>query len=81
MRFFTFVRTKADPLPGLTCKNSKILQGLPERSLAREPGTEDVVGGGRGGSGGMRSRDNEQRGQRGGGREIARHSIKVASAV
>ena len=29
IRFFTFVRTKADPLPGFTCKNSKILQGLP----------------------------------------------------
>lgn len=29
MRFLTFVRTKAEPFPGLTCKNSKILQGFP----------------------------------------------------
>lgn len=29
MRFFTFVLTNAEPLPGLTCKNSNILQGFP----------------------------------------------------
>lgn len=34
MRFLTFVRTNADPLPGFTCKNSRILQGLPELRAA-----------------------------------------------
>lgn len=29
MRFLTFVRTNADPFPGFTCKNSRILHGFP----------------------------------------------------
>lgn len=36
MRFLTFVRTNADPLPGFTCKNSRILQGLPEVRRQRQ---------------------------------------------
>lgn len=31
-RFLTFVRTNADPFPGFTCKNSRILQGEPTRA-------------------------------------------------